>query len=281
MLPQAAAANARGAAVYIRPGPSAHRHHPGIVLVDDLDRVGLEQLKANGLEPCLIVESSPKNFQAWIRLAPGPVPYAVMGEIARYLANAFNGDPRAISPRQPSRLPGFTNRKPKHVLPTGQFPFVKLTEANPGLVASEGLDLVGRFLRSDLTDAVPEVLTGTGGAGAQGAAPKTPPLAAATSASVRGGPLNDILDAIRREEQERIQRQVTLGRRPMTAASVSEVDFAFAVSALRSGLEADDISTALSVARPENSHDYGARTVAAARRYVSRDRPPDNTGPSW
>ncbi|MEH2482270.1 hypothetical protein V1282_005627 [Nitrobacteraceae bacterium AZCC 2146] len=39
MLPRAAAANARGGAVYMRLGPSVKSNHPGIVMIDDLAAV--------------------------------------------------------------------------------------------------------------------------------------------------------------------------------------------------------------------------------------------------
>ncbi len=53
--------NAKGAHIYIR-SAGAHR----LSLIDDLTAEAIERLKAEGVEPSVVVETSPNNFQAWL-----------------------------------------------------------------------------------------------------------------------------------------------------------------------------------------------------------------------
>src|SRR5580693_6077548 len=53
--------NGKGAHIYIRP---AGTH--SLSLVDDLSADAIEQMKAEGFEPSVVVETSPNNFQAWL-----------------------------------------------------------------------------------------------------------------------------------------------------------------------------------------------------------------------
>ena len=62
MLPYLKYRNAHGAHLYIRPtGESAY------TLLDDLTPVTLARLDAEGYSPAAVVETSPGNFQAWLR----------------------------------------------------------------------------------------------------------------------------------------------------------------------------------------------------------------------
>jgi hypothetical protein len=251
LLPRAAAANTRGGNIYMRLGPSVKDSHPGIVMIDDLTVDAVEQLSRDGLEPCLVVETSAGNFQAWIRLiAAGSVPYVTMGIVCRHLARAYGGDERAVSPRQPGRLPGLTNRKPKHRQDDGRFPFVKLVHAEPGRVASSGSTLLDRLTQ-----------LGTGAAAA-GAAPETPLVAAAMAGLDRE--IVALLEVIHAEQRDRIMREVAAGRRPLHAASESEVDFAVAVAALRHGIAPEIISVWIGARRPEKGLGYPELTLQAA-----------------
>jgi hypothetical protein len=251
LLPRAAAANARGGNIYMRLGPSVKDCHPGVVMIDDLAVDALEQLRVDGFEPCLVVETSAGNFQAWVRLVgAGSVPYATMGVVCRHLARAYGGDERAVSPRQPGRLPGLTNRKPKHQQDDGRFPFVRLAHAEAGRVASSGSTLLDRLTP-----------LGTGGAAA-GAAPETP-LVAATAMAELDQEVVALLEIIHAEQRERITREVAAGCRPPHAASESEVDFAVARVAVQQGLAAEQISAWIAARRPEKGLDYPERTLQA------------------
>lgn len=86
-------------------------------------------MKATGFDPALVVETSPGNFQAWLkhqRILPKQLSTAA----ARALAHEFGGDLGAADWRHFGRLCGYTNRKPKYVQENGLYPFVKLIEAS-------------------------------------------------------------------------------------------------------------------------------------------------------
>lgn len=261
MLPRASAANARGGAIYMRLGPSSRNAHPGIVMLDDLTGAAVGQLSRDGVEPCLVVQTSLGNYQAWVRLiAEGTVDYGVVTQVVRHLAQVYGGDERAVSPRQPGRLPGFVNGKAKHRLADGRFPFVRLTEACPGRVASSGADLIHRVSSCDT------------GRAARGALPETPRDAASAETLPRKG-IVAWLDAAYQQHLARIEREVAEGRRSTAAASQSEVDFATARAAIAAGLDLDTVVNWLAVQRPEKARDYAERTVDAAISWPDRSRP--------
>lgn len=134
--------NAQGNDIYIRP---ALDHNPGIVLVDDLSTSALVAMKQAGHEPALVTETSPGNFQAWIKV-PSTTD-AQRSEIGRILATKYGGDPNSTDHRHFGRLAGFTNRKPKHRNEKGYQPWV-LLRSSGGEVASAGTDLVDEANRS-------------------------------------------------------------------------------------------------------------------------------------
>ena len=259
LLPRLAAENARGGNIYMRLGPGASKAHPGLTMIDDLDADAVKRLHEAGLEPCLVVQTSPGNFQAWIRLiASGTVPYATMNVIANYLASAFDGDPRAVSPRQPGRLAGFTNRKPKHVREDGTFPFTRVLSADPGRVASGGQDLIAK-------------LTSCTAGGALGAPAETPHRAAMMPARSDISVADcDTAELARLYDQARttVLYQFARGTRPAAACSASEADFLFARLALRDGHDAQAIAAFIASSRPEKCASYADRTVRAAIEFI-------------
>jgi len=48
-------------------------HTELIALLDDLDRPAILRLKSDGLAPATIVETSPGNYQAWLRVSQEPI----------------------------------------------------------------------------------------------------------------------------------------------------------------------------------------------------------------
>lgn len=132
--------------IYVRPAELDHEHAPAIVLVDDLKREAILEMKRDGLEPSLVVETSRGNYQAWVRVreteAP-PLSRAEANETARTLAERYRGDLNSADCRHYGRLAGFTNRKEKHTREDGFKPFVKLVEAVQR-VASKGAELLER-----------------------------------------------------------------------------------------------------------------------------------------
>lgn len=128
--------NSVGRNIYIRP---KGEHH--LTLVDDLNAANLDRMQRHGFEPCLIVETSPANFQAWLNHGTN-LPKAESTAAARALAERFDGDTGAADWRHFGRLAGFTNRKEKYRQPGGLFPFVRLIGASPGRVYSNARGFV-------------------------------------------------------------------------------------------------------------------------------------------
>jgi len=115
--------NSQGRNIYIRPcGEHA------LSLIDDASPQTIELLKSEGFAPAVVLETSPKNFQAW--LCHGQIlPKHLSTFAARLLASRFGGDPASADWRHYGRLAGFTNRKDKYRKMDGTFPYVRLHEA--------------------------------------------------------------------------------------------------------------------------------------------------------
>src|ERR1700721_2295341 len=72
--------------IYIRP---AGLH--GLSLVDDLTAASIQRMKAEGFAPAAVVESSPGNFQAWLKHGQ-ILSEALSTQAAKQLAERFGGD---------------------------------------------------------------------------------------------------------------------------------------------------------------------------------------------
>ncbi len=116
--------NLEGRNIYIRP-----KGEHNLSLVDDLSADAVDRMKSAGFNPALVVETSPGNFQAWLK-HPRVLPRDVSTEAARTLAADFGGDRGAADWRHFGRASGFVNRKPKYQRADGLFPFVRLRDAN-------------------------------------------------------------------------------------------------------------------------------------------------------
>lgn len=116
--------NREGRNIYIRPNGEHN-----LSLVDDLTQRSVTEMKKTGFHPAVVVETSPGNYQAWLK-HPESLPKEIGTAAARALAVRFGGDPGAADWRHFGRLGGFTNRKQRHMnSATGLFPFVRITEA--------------------------------------------------------------------------------------------------------------------------------------------------------
>lgn len=116
--------NMQGKDIFIRPSGSV-----GLIFFDDLSRAGIEGLKELGLEPAIVIESSPMNYQGWIRISADPIPEALATSACKIVAEKLGGDINSADWRHFGRLVGFTNRKPAYVEDNGQYPFVKVYES--------------------------------------------------------------------------------------------------------------------------------------------------------
>lgn len=110
--------NWQGFNIYCRPNSTEY------VLVDDLKREMLQLVSK--FKPCILMETSPDNFQAFFRLRFKPNGEEEAKVICGEFTRTFDGDTDADNPMQPGRLPGFTNRKDKYKNSDGQYPFVIL-----------------------------------------------------------------------------------------------------------------------------------------------------------
>jgi MobA/MobL family/RepB DNA-primase from phage plasmid len=130
--------NAKGSHIYVRPAPHANGDSQGLILIDDLDPVMAEELRSKGLEPSVIVETSRKNCQAWVRISDR-VTREEATQLAKMLAQETGGDFASASYQHYGRLAGFTNRKDKHLdVYTGKYPWVLVHHARSQLASRAG-----------------------------------------------------------------------------------------------------------------------------------------------
>jgi hypothetical protein len=129
------ARNREGCDVYVQ--PYAGHQNAGYILVD-MDRARptiLAAMRAQGHDPCVVVETSPGHWQAWIHLSHSPLEPAVATAAGKLLAAAYGGDLASTDWRHLGRLAGFTNQKPARRTPRAYSPWVKVVSAKAGLAA--------------------------------------------------------------------------------------------------------------------------------------------------
>jgi hypothetical protein len=134
--------NLNGRNVYIRP-----KGEHDLSLIDDLTAATVSEMKKSGFQPAVVIETSPGNFQAWLK-HPEVLPKDLGTATARALAGRFYGDRGAADWRHFGRLAGFTNRKTIHRQNNGLYPFVGLIEAT-GEVYSEARQFI-ETVKADL-----------------------------------------------------------------------------------------------------------------------------------
>jgi hypothetical protein len=130
------ARNREGCDVYIQPySPGCN---PGYILVD-LDRQNpavLEAMRHDGHEPCVVLQTSPGNLQAWVQVSIAPIDPIIATSVGKLLACAYGGDLASTDWRHLGRLAGFTNKKPQHCDARGYSPWVKVLHAHAGLASN-------------------------------------------------------------------------------------------------------------------------------------------------
>jgi len=132
--------NREGCDVYIH--LYAEEHNPGYILVDldHNDPAVVETMRAAGHEPCVILQTSPGNLQAWVQVSATPIEATIATQIGKRLAHLYGGDPASTDWRHLGRLAGFTNQKPQRRNWRGYAPWVKVLYAHAGM-ASQGAAL--------------------------------------------------------------------------------------------------------------------------------------------
>lgn len=117
------ARNVNGAHVYCRPAGTDY------VLVDDVARMALLEMGADGLAAAAVVETSPQNYQVWLKFERelGRDLSTCVGQI---LATRYGGDPGSVDFRHLGRAAGFTNRKKAYRREDGRYPWVRLKSSS-------------------------------------------------------------------------------------------------------------------------------------------------------
>jgi hypothetical protein len=123
--------NREGRNIYVRP---SGEHE--LTLLDDLSENAVSRMRCAGFSPAVVVETSPGNFQAWLK-HPRNLDRETGTAVARALASEFGGDEGAADWRHYGRLVGFSNRKNKYRDPVrGLYPFVKLIDSQGSVYAA-------------------------------------------------------------------------------------------------------------------------------------------------
>jgi hypothetical protein len=133
--------NREGWDVYVQ--PYAAHQNAGYILLD-LDAphpTVLESMRRQGLEPCVVVQTSPGHLQVWLHISHCPLEPGLATAVARQLARTYGGDLASADWHHLGRLAGFTNRKPARRTPSGNPPWVIVPHARAGL-ASRAADLL-------------------------------------------------------------------------------------------------------------------------------------------
>jgi hypothetical protein len=120
--------------IYIKP----HKNNQGLVLIDDVSRKKIEQMKRDGYNPSVTVETSKGNHQTWTRFNKTELREEEYKKISKGLAKKYEGDMASTDCKHYGRLAGFTNNKPEHRENDGKKPWVKVKDYGRTIDISEG-----------------------------------------------------------------------------------------------------------------------------------------------
>ncbi|HEY6370865.1 MAG TPA: DNA-primase RepB domain-containing protein [Candidatus Sulfotelmatobacter sp.] len=128
--------NREGCDVYLQ--PYADNRNAGYILLDldHTDAATLERMRANGHQPCVVLQTSPGHLQAWIQVSAVCLEPALATAIAKQLAHTYRGDLASADGRHLGRLAGFTNQKPLRRQGNGYAPWVQVVQAQVGLATN-------------------------------------------------------------------------------------------------------------------------------------------------
>ena len=233
--------NREGRNIYIRP-----KGEHELSMVDDLTKDAVSSMKQKGFNPAVIVETSPGNYQAWLK-HPERLDKEVSTAAARALAEEFGGDRGAADWRHFGRLAGFANRKAKYLdASTGLYPFVRLIEAGGGVYPGAEPFLAGVKSNLERRDAEREQLRQR-----------------VNALTIRPQDLKSI-DVFRTD--------VRYG------GDGTRIDLAYAVYALSRGASAAEVGTVIRSrdlshkGNERRQNDYVERTIKKARATIERGR---------
>lgn len=118
--------NQQGKDIYIRLKELDGKQQ-GLILLDDIEGVTIEEMKDAGLAPAVVVETSHKNLQAWVRVSHGLLERDEASTVSKLLAKQWGGDKGSAGFQHYGRLAGFSNRKEEHRdVYSGKYPFARL-----------------------------------------------------------------------------------------------------------------------------------------------------------
>jgi hypothetical protein len=194
-----------------------------------------------------IVESSPDNFQAWVRVHENRLEPKLATEVAMMLAKEYGGDPNSADWRHFGRLAGLTNAKPHHKDGNGRSPYV-LAHESSGKIAPAGLATIKQAMQRVLDrEAISD---------------RQSRIEATKTAPERANSLDPM--------QSYQYGLKTLYVRFGASMDVSKADYMIGVDMARKGFSPDQIGQAIEQASPElpirkagHEADYVARTVKA------------------
>lgn len=135
--------NARGWNVVMTPIDRGHHY----IVIDDIMRDAVPRLKAGQYQPALVLESSPGNWQAIMKVPTDDKEASkhAAHRVARHLNQTY-GDPEVLQAGQPFRVAGFNNRKEKY-RQGNHFPFVGIIGAPGGSCSRTRQDLDAEIAR--------------------------------------------------------------------------------------------------------------------------------------
>lgn len=132
--------NAQGKHIYVRPKMD-DLQRSDLILLDDMTLVNIDRMKRDGIPAACVIETSPNNYQAWVRFEKLLLPEH-RTNISRHLSHKYHADTAAVGNDRWGRLAGFTNVKPERRLANGHFPFVQVRDHAGSIVShSKAIEL--------------------------------------------------------------------------------------------------------------------------------------------
>ena len=229
-------------ALHVRPyHPNGQPNSPLGQCCVDLDAVRPDRLRAIGIEPAAVVETSPGRYQAWIRFPQPGLPEPEVRRLQIAIADDLGLEPGAKQARHAGRVPGYQNRKPGHP----DHPPVRLLQASGAVADRAVLDqLIARV-------------------------PAEPERAEPVRPVVRKpAPVGKTYPPKAVEE---------FHANPKYGGDKNRADMAWAIYAVdRMGLSVEEAGAAIDAARQgdHKGRGYGRRTAEKAARAIDADRNP-------